>query len=421
MNDVLFVWLADILDYRLARAGAGEAGLGERLLAGFRRFQPGRATSSAPEPLSPRGRTRRHGGHRAAARALGGAARRARGLDLRGPVRDRRAVRRGRHPRVGDPRLRAHLEAAVRALGRHDARAAAAAQRGGHARRPSLRSAPPRRRGRQRRGRPLRHVARSVRQLRRAAAGRSRQRPPAPSLGHQPGAPSLDPVPHRHELVQRPLDDRPRAHPDGPRAGRRFGRSRIATCPTGPAAGSSTRTSPGPAPSTTSARASSRHPARPPEPRRSRHVPTRRPAPPARAVHRQRCRSALGVASPRRRRRGTSRPLRYRGIAAGCRPHRAPRPAGGRLRHRLGWGDAPGRLHAGLSRSHQGSAGHRLRATPGLPGAGPARRLPRRGAHLRPGGLRSRDRGRADAGAHQPALRDGPAGARDPGLPDRPR
>lgn len=41
MNDVLFVWLADILDYRLARAGLTEDGLGPRLLAGFRRFKPG--------------------------------------------------------------------------------------------------------------------------------------------------------------------------------------------------------------------------------------------------------------------------------------------------------------------------------------------------------------------------------------------
>jgi hypothetical protein len=41
MNDVLFVWLTDILDYRLARAGATEEGMGDRLLAGFRRFSPG--------------------------------------------------------------------------------------------------------------------------------------------------------------------------------------------------------------------------------------------------------------------------------------------------------------------------------------------------------------------------------------------
>src|SRR3990172_11403116 len=32
MNDVLFVWLADILDYRLARAGATEDGLASALL-----------------------------------------------------------------------------------------------------------------------------------------------------------------------------------------------------------------------------------------------------------------------------------------------------------------------------------------------------------------------------------------------------
>lgn len=41
MNDVLFVWLGDILAYRLARAGAREDGLGDTLLAGFRGFQPG--------------------------------------------------------------------------------------------------------------------------------------------------------------------------------------------------------------------------------------------------------------------------------------------------------------------------------------------------------------------------------------------
>jgi hypothetical protein len=41
MNDVLFVWLTDILDYRLARAGATEDGLGDKLLRGFRCFQPG--------------------------------------------------------------------------------------------------------------------------------------------------------------------------------------------------------------------------------------------------------------------------------------------------------------------------------------------------------------------------------------------
>lgn len=60
MNDILFVWLADILDFRLARSlargpagdtgpegaalseGATGAGLGETLLAGFRAFEPGR-------------------------------------------------------------------------------------------------------------------------------------------------------------------------------------------------------------------------------------------------------------------------------------------------------------------------------------------------------------------------------------------
>jgi len=41
MNDVLFVWLTDILDYRLTKAGATEDGLGHKLLSGFRSFQPG--------------------------------------------------------------------------------------------------------------------------------------------------------------------------------------------------------------------------------------------------------------------------------------------------------------------------------------------------------------------------------------------
>ncbi|CAN5827005.1 hypothetical protein BH23CHL8_BH23CHL8_19630 [soil metagenome] len=41
MNDVLFVWLADILDYRLSRAAPLEPGLGATLLAGFRTFEPG--------------------------------------------------------------------------------------------------------------------------------------------------------------------------------------------------------------------------------------------------------------------------------------------------------------------------------------------------------------------------------------------
>ena len=41
MNDVLFVWLTDILDYRLARAGATEEGMGHKLLSGFRLFKPG--------------------------------------------------------------------------------------------------------------------------------------------------------------------------------------------------------------------------------------------------------------------------------------------------------------------------------------------------------------------------------------------
>ena len=258
MNDVLFVWLADILDYRLARAGAARGrASATQLLAGFRRFQPGagdleRARAALAADDGPGAvaaielmRVRWAAQHDGLVVWI---------CEVQSEIAAR--LRRGRHPRVGDPRLRAHLEAALRALGRHDPRAAAAAQRGGHARRPPLRTAPARRRGRQRRGRSLRHVPRPLRQLRRAAPGRSRQRPAAPSLGHQPGAPSLDPVPHRHELVQRPLDDRARVHPDRRRASRRCARSRTATCPTGPAAGSSTRTPACPAASTTSDRAS---------------------------------------------------------------------------------------------------------------------------------------------------------------------
>ncbi len=41
MNDVLFIWLADILDFRLSRAGHEDPGLGATLLAGFRAFRPG--------------------------------------------------------------------------------------------------------------------------------------------------------------------------------------------------------------------------------------------------------------------------------------------------------------------------------------------------------------------------------------------
>lgn len=41
MNDVLFVWMADILDYRLAKAGATETGLGTILLKGYRAYEPG--------------------------------------------------------------------------------------------------------------------------------------------------------------------------------------------------------------------------------------------------------------------------------------------------------------------------------------------------------------------------------------------
>ena len=41
MNDVLFVWITDIIDYRMERAGATETGLGDALLRGYRRFEPG--------------------------------------------------------------------------------------------------------------------------------------------------------------------------------------------------------------------------------------------------------------------------------------------------------------------------------------------------------------------------------------------
>ena len=41
MNQVLFTWLTDILDYRLDKAGASEADMGHKLLRGFRRFDPG--------------------------------------------------------------------------------------------------------------------------------------------------------------------------------------------------------------------------------------------------------------------------------------------------------------------------------------------------------------------------------------------
>ena len=42
MNDVLFVWLADILDYRIGRAAPIELGLGATLLTGLHAFDPGR-------------------------------------------------------------------------------------------------------------------------------------------------------------------------------------------------------------------------------------------------------------------------------------------------------------------------------------------------------------------------------------------
>lgn len=41
MNQVLFTWLTDILDYRLGRAGASEPDMGDKLLRGYRRFEPG--------------------------------------------------------------------------------------------------------------------------------------------------------------------------------------------------------------------------------------------------------------------------------------------------------------------------------------------------------------------------------------------
>jgi len=41
MNEILFIWLTDILDYRLAKAGATEGELGDAILRGFRRFDPG--------------------------------------------------------------------------------------------------------------------------------------------------------------------------------------------------------------------------------------------------------------------------------------------------------------------------------------------------------------------------------------------
>jgi hypothetical protein len=42
MNDALFTWLADILDYRLSREITTPAGMGATLLAGLRAFDPGR-------------------------------------------------------------------------------------------------------------------------------------------------------------------------------------------------------------------------------------------------------------------------------------------------------------------------------------------------------------------------------------------
>ena len=42
MNDILFTWLSDILDYRVNRAAPIEPGLGVMLLTGFRAFNPGK-------------------------------------------------------------------------------------------------------------------------------------------------------------------------------------------------------------------------------------------------------------------------------------------------------------------------------------------------------------------------------------------
>ena len=42
MNDVLFTWIADILDFGLSREVSVPAGLGATVLAGFRAFEPGR-------------------------------------------------------------------------------------------------------------------------------------------------------------------------------------------------------------------------------------------------------------------------------------------------------------------------------------------------------------------------------------------
>ncbi len=42
MNDALFTWLADIVDYRLSRETTVPAGMGATLLAGLRAFEPGR-------------------------------------------------------------------------------------------------------------------------------------------------------------------------------------------------------------------------------------------------------------------------------------------------------------------------------------------------------------------------------------------
>jgi hypothetical protein len=42
MNDVLFTWIADILDYRLSRETTIPTGMGATVVAGFRAFEPGR-------------------------------------------------------------------------------------------------------------------------------------------------------------------------------------------------------------------------------------------------------------------------------------------------------------------------------------------------------------------------------------------
>ena len=88
-------------------------------------------------------------------------------------------------------------------------------------------------------------------------------------------------------------------------------------------------------------------------------------------------RAVLDVARARCRRRGRAGPAGHRRVAARRARAGAARPAGGRLRHRLGRRDAARRLHPQLPRPPDRAGAHRVRATPRLPGARPARRLPR--------------------------------------------